>query len=138
MREQLLGACVESFGLYHQFLGIQFRTDAPPHEDVTLSISSQLVLEPPFAYPAATFSPDEQALLFFSRINLLPITGLDYFADGSLALSFSNGYRFYIQSEDDYGEPWQLSGGFPSWSIIGSTGGGMLFFPPLPPAIAPA
>ena len=118
---------MESFGLYHQVLGIEFRTDAP-YEDIFLSISSSLTFEPPFALPVTTFSLEEQALLFFSKINLLPITGLDYFPDGSLALTFANGNRFHIQSEDDYGEPWQVGSAAHGWSIIGTTGGGMLFF----------
>jgi len=101
MRAQLLDACVESFGLYHQVLGIQFRTATPPYEDIMLSITSNLTLEPAFLLPAAAFSPEEQALLFFSKINLLPITSLNYTADGSLTLAFSNGHRFCVQSEDD-------------------------------------
>ena len=131
LQQQLLGACVESFGIYHQVLCIEFRNG---NDDIMLSIDSQLLLEPNMAQEAR--SAEETALLFFSKINLQPITSLEYLTDGSLALTFQNGHQFTVQGRCvDSGEPWQLAthtlanGG---WLVIGFEGGGLAMFGPTP------
>lgn len=43
LRQQLLGAHVESFGIYHQFLGFDFRN---ANVNISRSINSKLLLEP--------------------------------------------------------------------------------------------
>ena len=131
MQRQLLGACVKSFGIYHQMLCIEFRND---DGDIMLSIDSELLLEPDSSNEMRT--ADEKALLFFYRINLLPITTVEYLTDGSLSLTFQNCHRFTIQGKSlETGEPWQLAthnldnGG---WLIIGFEGGGLSMFGPTP------
>ncbi|WP_216688856.1 hypothetical protein [Hymenobacter siberiensis] len=131
LQQQLLGACVESFGIYHQVLCIEFRNG---HDDIMLSIDSKLLFEPDLTHDAR--SAEETALLFFYKINLQPITALEYLTDGSLALTFQNGYRFTVQGRCvDSGEPWQLAthtlanGG---WLVIGFEGGGLAMFGPTP------
>ena len=131
MQQQLQGACVESFGIYHQVLCIEFRND---DGDIMLSIDNHLLLEPALTHEA--LSAEESTLLFFYKINLLPITSLEYLEGGSLALTFQNGNRFTVQGNStETGEPWQLAthtldnGG---WMIIGFEGGGLCMFGPTP------
>ncbi|MDO7852714.1 hypothetical protein [Hymenobacter convexus] len=129
LKRKLLGASVESFGLFHQFLCIVFRDDTP--EDHTLSIDTE-IFSNNLDFNSSNLSNNEQALILFSRINLRKIIGIQCSDTGTLTINFDNGRNLAFRgqpADKTCTEPWQIGKGSPEedphhYLIIANHGGG--------------
>ena len=129
LKRELLGAVVESFGLFHQSLCIEFRDDTP--EDHRLSIDTK-IFSNNLNFDFSDLSDDEQALILFSRVNLKSITGIQCNDAGTLTIDFDNGRNLVFNgtpTDKTCSEPWQIGKGNPAESqdhylVIANHGGG--------------
>ena len=129
LKRELLGAVVESFGLSHQFLYIEFRDDTP--EDHTLSVDTE-IFSNNLDFDSSGLSDDEQALILFSRVNLQRVTGIQCSDTGGLTIDFDNGRSLIFSgtpTDKTCVEPWQIGKGNPAESqdhylVIANCGGG--------------
>jgi hypothetical protein len=127
--QQALGkAAVESFGLSHQVLFLEFRDDSPA--DHWLSIETEMTSNVAFD-PALGLSPEEQMLLLFHRVNLRLVIRVACDDEANLLLEFDNGVhlRFAGSPREETAEPWQLASRAPleepgSYLLIAMFGGG--------------
>lgn len=114
LNRELLGAAVESFGLSHQFLYIEFRDDIP--EDHTLSIDTEIISSN-LDFDYSGLSEEERALILFSRINLQRIIKIQCNDAGTLTIDFANGRCLIfngVPTDKTCAEPWQIGKGNPS------------------------
>ena len=129
LNRELLGAVVESFGLSHQFLYIEFRDDTP--EDHTLSIDTEISSNN-LDFDCSDLSENELALILFSRINLQKTVKIQCNDAGTLTIDFANGRNLIfsgIPTDKTCAEPWQIGKGNPSetqdhYLVIANHGGG--------------
>ena len=129
LKRNLLGAVVESFGLSHQFLYIEFRDDTP--KDHTLSIDTDL-LPAPLDFDSTGLSDEEQVLILFSRINLQRVIEIQCNDAGTLAIDFENGRTLVFSgtpADKTCVEPWQIGKGNSAegrhhYNVIANYGGG--------------
>jgi len=127
LREVLLNAAVESYGLSHQILTLEFRDSSA--EDHVLSIETQVTSNVSVG-EGLTLSEEEEALLLFHKVNLHTITQVQCDDQANLVIEFDNQIqlRFSGSPTDNFAEPWTLGsrvalaeGGY---SIIAFSGGG--------------
>ncbi|MGI4821355.1 MAG: hypothetical protein ACRYFV_09105 [Janthinobacterium lividum] len=131
LRDSLLGACVESFGLTHQVLTLTFRDSDTSPNDHILWIDTN-ILANTTAFDALLLDATARALLLFNHVNLQEVITI-YCADNwNLIIEFANGVQLTLDgsSADEYGEPWSfnLSPRDYSVNIIASCGAGYLLF----------
>lgn len=88
LQKALLGAAVESFGLWHQVHFLEFRDNDP--EDHVLSIDTDMKSNVLFD-EALGLTEDEKRLLVFHRINLHYVTRVACDDKANLFLEFDNG-----------------------------------------------
>lgn len=106
--QQALGsAAVESFGLSHQILFLEFRDDGP--EDHVLSIDTEVESNIVFE-DILGLTKEEKTLLLFNRVNLRFVTRIACDDDANLVIEFDNGVhlRFTGSPKEETAEPWQL------------------------------
>ena len=129
LKRELLGAAVESFGLTHQFLYIEFRDDTP--EDHMLSIDTE-IFSNDLDFDSSSLSDDERALVLFNRVNLKRITGIQCDDAGTLTIEFDNGRSLVFSgtpTDETCVEPWQIGKSNPAESqnhylvIVNHSGG---------------
>jgi hypothetical protein len=129
LKRELLGAAVESFGLCHQFLCIEFRDDTS--EDHTLSIDTE-IFSNNLDFDCSDLSYDERALISFSRVNLKRIAGIQCNDAGTLIIDFENGQNLVFSgtpTDETCAEPWKIGKGNSAESqdyylVIANQGGG--------------
>ena len=128
LNRELLGTAVESFGLSHQFLYIEFRDDTP--EDHTLSMDTEVVSDK-LDLDCSGLSEDERALILFSRVNSQRIVRIQCNDAGTLTIDFANGRNLIfsgVPTDKTCAEPWQIGKGNPAetqdhYLVIANHGG---------------
>ncbi len=131
LRNGLLGACVESFGLTHQFLTITFRDGHSNPNDHTLWIDTKILANTNI-FDALALDKTARALLLFNHVNLQEVVGIQCTDTGDLTIRFANGVQFTLDASaaDEYGEPWSCNLFFHNHSvnIIADSGSGYIIF----------
>ncbi|GAB3831192.1 DUF6188 family protein [Hymenobacter jeollabukensis] len=125
IRAAIGNAAVESYGLSHQILILEFRDDKPADHLLSLGeikVSSNVVVD-----EGLILNEEERVLLLFSKVNLRSVTEVHCDDEANLTISFDNGVQLHFsgRSHDGY-EPWQLGraldeGGY---LVIAQDGGG--------------
>jgi hypothetical protein len=132
LAKNLLGACVESFGLTHQILTITFRDDNA--EDHILSIDTEITSN---CHDFDKLQLDEiaTALLLFNRVNLKGISTISCNDESTLEVSFDNGITLLFNgrpADITSAEPWTIGNSSfesaASYLIIAMNGGGCAVF----------
>ncbi|MBU6122592.1 hypothetical protein [Hymenobacter siberiensis] len=108
LQQALMGAAVESFGLYHQIPMLEFRNDRT--QDHRLYIDTEMSSNVGFD-PALALTEDEKMLVIFNRINLRYVTRVACDDHANLLLEFDNGMhlRFTGTPQEATSEPWQVA-----------------------------
>lgn len=107
LKKALLGAAVESYGLSHQILILEFRDSSA--EDHLLSIETQ-VTSNTLVGEGLPLSEEEGALLLFHKVNLRTVTHVQCDDQANLVIEFDNNVqlRFSGNPSDGFPEPWTL------------------------------
>jgi hypothetical protein len=132
LAKNLRGACVESFGLTHQFLTLTFRDDKA--EDHTLSIDTEITSN---CQDFDELHLDEvaKALLLFNKVNLKSISAISCNDESALEIRFDTGITLLFSgapTDTSSIEPWTIGNGSlesaESYSIIAMHNGGYVVF----------
>jgi hypothetical protein len=131
LRDSLLGSCVESFGLTHQFLTITFRDSDPNPNDHILWIDAAILANVTI-YDALALNATARALLLFNHVNLQEVIAIQCTDTQDLIIKFANNVQLTLDGStaDEYGEPWScnLSPHDYSVNIIADSGAGYILF----------
>jgi hypothetical protein len=131
LHDSLLGACVESFGLTHQFLTITFRDHNPNPNDHILWIDCSILANTTI-FDTLPLDETARALLLFNHVNLQEIITIQCTDTQDLIVGFANGVQLTLDGSatDEYGEPWScnLSPHDYSVNIIADSGAGYILF----------
>lgn len=108
IKELISNAAVESFGLSHQVLFLEFRDNF--HGDSILSIETDIKSNQKFD-EKLNLTEDEKILLLFNRINLCNVVDVQCDDEANLTVAFDNGVQLHFSGRplDKSSEPWQLA-----------------------------
>jgi hypothetical protein len=132
LAKNLLGSCVESFGLTHQFLTITFRDDKA--EDHILSIDTEITSNCQ-DFDRLQLDETAKALLLFNNVNLRSISAISCNDESTLEIRFDTGTTLIFSgapADISAAEPWTIGNGSleftESYSIIAMHSGGYAIF----------
>jgi hypothetical protein len=130
LAQHLLGACVESYGLTHQFLTLTFRDTHT--DDHTLWIDTEVISN---YHDFDDFPIDDtaKALLLFNKVNLKRITDIRCDDQSTLEVRFETGVTLTLSgtpADKTAAEPWSIGNGelTTGYSIIAMYGGSYSVF----------
>lgn len=108
IKKKIGNAAVESFGISHQVMFLEFRDDF--REDHILSIETDM--ESNFEFDAKSdLTEIDKALILFNRVNLCNVVNINCDDRANLVVEFDNGIRLHFSGSprDKFSEPWQLA-----------------------------